>query len=126
LLSLFVDGSASSLARIDQTDVGISGALHTGLGFFGHPNAAPPDPPCGEVCPVREDRTEWQRFHVLHRSQDDLGPLCTPAALMFASGYVRDPEPTACLLAQAFQSLWLVKFYDACERSFGFDHVIRF
>src|ERR1039458_9844595 len=26
--------------------------ITAGLGFFGHPNAAPPDPPCGEVCPV--------------------------------------------------------------------------
>jgi len=48
----FFDGSTSSLARIDQTDVGLSGALRTGLGFFGHPNAAPPDPLHGEVCPV--------------------------------------------------------------------------
>jgi hypothetical protein len=51
LLSLYFDGSATSLARIDLTDVGISGALHTGVSFFGLPTAAPPDPPCGKVCP---------------------------------------------------------------------------
>jgi hypothetical protein len=33
-------GSASFLAISDQTDVGISSALHAGLGFFGLPNAA--------------------------------------------------------------------------------------
>ena len=26
--------------------------ITAGLCFFGHPKAAPPDPPCGEVCPV--------------------------------------------------------------------------
>ena len=26
------------------------------------------------------------------------------------------PNPTACLLAQASQSLWLILIYDACER----------
>jgi hypothetical protein len=39
---------------------------------------------------------------------------------------LENPNPTACLLAQACQSLWLVQVYDACERSFSFDHVIRF
>ena len=32
------------LAFPGQTDVGISGSLPTGLGFFGHPNAAPAGP----------------------------------------------------------------------------------
>jgi hypothetical protein len=32
------------LAIPGQTDVGISGSLQTGLGFFGHPNAAPARP----------------------------------------------------------------------------------
>ena len=45
-------GSAYFLAISDQTDVGISSELYAGLGFFGPPNAALPDPPCGEVCPV--------------------------------------------------------------------------
>jgi len=26
--------------------------ITAGLGFFGHPKAAPPDPPCGKVCSV--------------------------------------------------------------------------
>ncbi|MEY2427302.1 MAG: type restriction enzyme subunit [Verrucomicrobiota bacterium] len=32
---------------------------------------------------------------------------------------------TACLLAQAYQSLWLVELYDACEHLFSFNHVIQ-
>src|SRR5713101_8464309 len=56
LLFFLHDGSACSLARRDQTDVGISVALHTGIGFFGLPNAAAPDPPCGKVCPARTGR----------------------------------------------------------------------
>jgi hypothetical protein len=56
-------GSAYFLAISDQTDVGISGAVHAGIGFFGHPNAAPPDPPCGKVCPIGAGRG-WQLFHV--------------------------------------------------------------
>ena len=35
------NGSTYVLAISDQTDVGLSDALHTGLGFFGLPNAAP-------------------------------------------------------------------------------------
>ncbi len=41
------DGSTVSLAKRDQTDVGISGALHTGVGFFGHLNADSALLPCG-------------------------------------------------------------------------------
>jgi hypothetical protein len=69
LLSFFLDGSANFLARIDQTDVGISSALHAGVGFFGHPNAAPPDPPCGEVCPVAkpDEAGSVSMFYKLHR-----------------------------------------------------------
>jgi len=64
LLFLLKDGSTVSLAKRDLTDVGISGALHTGLGFFGLPTAAPPDPPCGEVCPDARSGPRWQLFHV--------------------------------------------------------------
>src|SRR5258705_11503973 len=80
LLFFLHDGSACSLARRDQTDVGISGALHTGIGFFGPLNAAAPDPPCGEVCPARPGRAcSVSMFH--NNLSDDLGPLFTPAVL---------------------------------------------
>jgi hypothetical protein len=46
-------GSTYFLTLSDQTDVGVSSTLHAGIGFFGHPKAAPHDPPCGEVCSAR-------------------------------------------------------------------------
>ena len=67
----------------DQTDVGISGSLQTGLGFFGHPNAAPVSLPCGWGDHDQRGPSQ-QRFHVLHSSREDLGPLCTPAVFEFA------------------------------------------
>ena len=42
LLSSCVVSSTIFRATSHQTDVGISGALHTGVGFFGLPNAVPP------------------------------------------------------------------------------------
>ena len=53
---LVSNGSPDFPAISDQNDVGISSALHTGVGFFGPPNAAAPDPPCGEVCSARTGR----------------------------------------------------------------------
>src|SRR5436189_5035360 len=72
-------GSIYVLAISDPTDVGISGALHAGFGFFGHPSAAPPDPPCGEVCPVvnRARSAAFPRSTIF--TSDDLGSLYTPA-----------------------------------------------
>ena len=49
--------------------MGVSGALHTGFGFFGHLNAVPAAPPCGWGDPGRRD-PERQRFHVLHSIRD--------------------------------------------------------
>jgi len=40
LLFLLKDDSTAFLAKRDLADVGISGALHTGLGLFGLLNAA--------------------------------------------------------------------------------------
>jgi hypothetical protein len=56
LLFLLKDGSTASLAKRDLTDVGISGALHTGLGLFGLLNAVPASPPCGWVAMNRVAR----------------------------------------------------------------------
>jgi hypothetical protein len=52
-----------------QTDVGVSGALRIGIGFFGLPNAVPPDPLCGEVCPVasRDGADSLSMFCQRHR-----------------------------------------------------------
>ena len=57
---------------------------------------------------------------------DDLGPLSAPTVLCSRWSNLTVSNLTACHLAQASQSLWLVDFYDAYERSFGFNRVIRF
>jgi len=82
LLFFLHDGSAGSLARSDQADVGISGALRAGIGFFGHLNAAALDPPCGKVCPARTGRAHSVSMFHNNPRMDDLGPLFTPAVLV--------------------------------------------
>jgi len=96
LLFLLKDGSTVSLAKRDLTDVGISGALHTGLGLFGLLNAVSATLPCGWG--DHEQRgPEQQRFHVLHSIREDLGPLCyTGSALSVRRATLNNPDSTAC------------------------------
>ena len=85
------DGSTVSLAKRDLTDVGISSALHTGIGFFGLLNAASAARPCGWGGHERRG-PKVQRFHVLHSIQEGLGPLCyTGSQLSVPPGHVRRP-----------------------------------
>ena len=63
------EGSTVSLAKRDLTDVGISGALHAGLGFFGLLNAVSATLPYGWDGHERRGPDE-QRFHVLHSIRD--------------------------------------------------------
>jgi hypothetical protein len=88
-----VSGSTYVCAILDQTDVGVSGALHTGLGFFGPPLAEAPDPPCGEVCPVLGPGGLAAFTCSATLTMDDLGPPFTPTSAPFASGHQRGPEP---------------------------------
>jgi hypothetical protein len=96
LLFPFGSGSTCCLARPDLTDVGISSALHTGLGFFGLLNAAALAPPYGWG--DHEPRGPVaQRFHVLHRIQERLGPLCYTGSPGSARRVTLDnPDSTAC------------------------------
>lgn len=125
LLFFLHDGSACSLARRDQTDVGVSGALRAGIGFFGPLNAVALDPPCGEVCRARTRRAGSVSMFHNNPSGRFRFALYTGSAA-FALGERREPNLTACLLAQACQSLWLGDFDGACERSFCFNRVILF
>ena len=88
-------GSAHFLAIQDLTDVGISGALHAGVGFFGLLNAAPASLPCG-LGDHEQRGPGWQLFHVLHSIQMSLGPLCTPAVLCSRQATLDGPDLTAC------------------------------
>jgi len=75
LLLLLKDGSTVSLAKRDLTDVGISGSLQTGLGFFGLLHAGSATLPCGWG--GHEQRgPEIQPFHVLRSIREGLGLLC--------------------------------------------------
>ena len=62
------------LAFPGQTDVGISETLHLGLGFFGHPNAAPALPALRLGWSRTSRGPGSQLFHVLHSTPEDLGP----------------------------------------------------
>ena len=91
LLSLSCGGSTSSLARYDQTDVGLSGALPLALAFSVLPRLRPLT-----RLAVRSARSRFragsQRFHVPQPPQDDLGPPSTPAAGYSRRATVKDPD----------------------------------
>ena len=76
--------------------MGISGALHTGIGFFGLLNAASATLPCGWG--GHEQRgPEQQRFHVLHSIREELGLLCyTGSSMSVRQATLDDPDSTAC------------------------------
>jgi hypothetical protein len=89
-------GSTCSLAIRHLADVGISGPLQTGLGFFGLLNAALSALPCGWG--DHDPRgPSAQPFHVLHPIQEDLGPLCYTGSLVSSRRATLDnPVSTAC------------------------------
>lgn len=120
-------GSTCSLAIRHLADVGISGPLQTGLGFFGLLNAALSALPYGWGDHDRRGPSA-PLFHVLHSIQEDLGPLCyTGSPVSSRRATLDNPDSTACLLAEALISLvWLLACYDAYERSVSFDHVLQF
>ena len=76
-------GSTCSLAIQDQTDVGVSGALHTGVCFFGRLNAVSAIWSYGWG---RHERRgpEQQRFHVLRSIRDGFRSV-----LYIGSAFVR-------------------------------------
>jgi len=76
----------------DLTDVGISGALHPGLGFFGLLNAVSATLPYGWDGHARRGPDE-QRFHVLHSLRDGFRSALYTGSALFASGHIREPEP---------------------------------
>ena len=93
-------GSAVSFAKRDQTDVGISGALHTGLGLFGLLNAGSASLPCG-LGGHDQRGPELQRFHVLHTIREGFrSALVHRQSVSTRRATLDDPDSTACLLAE--------------------------
>ena len=106
--------------------MGISGALHPGLGFFGRLCAAALNPPCGEVCPVRV-RASVQLFHVPQQSQvDELGPLSTPAVLRSRRVIRKHPTRLRAFWLKPVSLFGLLNLTVLDERLVGFNRVILF
>ena len=82
--------------------------ITAGLRFFGPTNAVPPNPPYGKVCPVTRPG-----------GANRVSMFCNIPRMIWVRSVHRQsrgsrratdkrPDPTAGLLAQASQSLWLV------------------
>ena len=104
---------------IDLIDVGISGPLPTGLGFFDLLRAAAPGPALRLACRKPFPAGHWRLFHVPQAPRDGTGPLSTPAVRRSRRATLDGPNLTADpVSARALNSLlWLVSFDDACECS---------
>ena len=115
-----------SLAKRDLTDVGISGALHPGLGFFGLLHAASASRPCGWGGHERRG-PEVQRFHVLHSIQVSLGPPCyTGSALSVRRATLDDPDSTARRFGPSLKTAscgWIA--FTMLTDIYWFDHAHR-
>ena len=126
MLFLRKDGSTASLAKRDLTDVGISGALHTGLGFFGLLKTASAFPALRLGWP----RTAWpgvQRFHVLHAIQEGLGLLCyTGSAQSVRRATLDNPDWTACLFGSSLKQPRMAGFaFTMLTSIYWFDLILR-
>jgi len=106
--------------------VGISGALHTGIGFFGLLNAGSASLPCGWGGHERRG-PEQQRFHVLHSIQEDLGLLCyTGSAKSSRRATLDDPDSTACHFGASLKQPRMAGFaFTMLTSIYWFDHVPR-
>ena len=126
MLFLLKDGSTVSLAKRDLTDVGVSGALHTGLGFFGLLHAASATLPCGWGGHERRG-PEQQPFHVLHSIREDLGLLCyTDSAESSRRATLDDPDSTACHFGASLKQPRMAGFaFTMLVSIYWFDLVLR-
>ena len=72
--------------------------------------------PCGFACLLIGQRYGVSVFRAFDRIEG-LGPLFPPAERRPCRITIENPNLSACLLAQACQSLWLVKYDDGCKCS---------
>jgi hypothetical protein len=92
-----------------QADVGISGSLQTGLGFFGHPKAAP----AGPALRLGWPRPTWPRLAAFPCSAFSTGgfrsALYTGSPSSSRRVTLEHPDPTAYLFGSSLSALiWLV------------------
>src|SRR5512133_3445970 len=102
-------GSTCCLAIRHLADVGISGPLQTGLGFFGLLNAALSALPYGWVTTTRVAQVRRLSLFCI-RYRMDLGRLCYTGSLGRSRRMTLDhPDSTACHFGASLNSLlWLV------------------
>ena len=89
---------------------------------------------CGAFCPALRLGDHVPRgpsappFHVLHSTQEDLGPLCYTGSPVSARRATLDnPDSTACHFGWSLNQPRVAPCsYSAYERSVSFDHVLRF
>ena len=126
---LFPVGSGSTcfLAIRHLADVGISGPLQTGLGFFGLLNAVSASLPYGWG--GHQSRgPEQQRFHVLHSIQDGFRSALLHRGSLWSSRRVTldNPDSTACPFGWSLNQPRMAPCsYSAYERLVSFDPVLR-
>ena len=90
--------------------------------------------PCDAFCPALRLGGHDQRgpsappFHVLHSTQEDLGPLCyTGSPLSSRQATLESLDSTACHFGGSLNQPRMAPCsYSAYERSVRFDHVLRF
>ena len=110
----------------DLTDVGVSGALHTGFSFFGLLNAASASLPCGWGGHDRRG-PERQRFHVLHSIQEGLGlPCYTGSPVSARRATLDNPDSTACRFGPSLEQPRMAGFaFTMLASIYWFDLVLR-
>lgn len=109
--------------------MGLSAPLQNGVGFLDPLIAASPGPALRLAClgTAQAGVTLLRLFHVPQLSQDGLGPLSTPAALVFASGYVREPDPDRLPFGSSLNQPRVARLIVTMLRSVhSFDHTVRF
>ena len=98
--------------------MGLSGALHPGISFFGLLNAAPASPPCGWG--GHEPRgPERQRFHVLRSIRVGLGlPCYTGSAMSVRRATLDNPDSTARRFGPSLEQPLVAGLLSRCLRAF--------
>src|SRR2546426_5402322 len=126
---LFPVGSGSTcfLAIRHLADVGISGPLQTGLGFFGLLNAVSASMPYGwGGHPSRGP--EQQPFHVLHSTQDGFRSalLHRQFCVCVRRATLDDPDSTACPFGSSLEQPRMAGFaFTMLASIYWFDRILR-
>ena len=119
-VSSFVNHDLLEVCLLSQrSDLLLSAPLQNGVCFL-----QPPLPAASTACLAAVPAPRWRDIGLtLFRLNDtnDVVPACTPAACKSVCSKSRMEQPAACLLARAYQRLWLFDVDDACGSSHMLD-----